>query len=611
METRVTHPFFYDDPTKLAPARVVKEDLGDGIFVLRSPEALQPYDRCVGEWLERWAQRTPDALAFAERDADDAWRRLTWGEARTQVGALAQGLLDLQLPEGAPVVILSDNSVDHLLLMLAALHIGRPVCTVSSAYCRLAKVYDKVHGILAALRPGLLYAGDAKTYAPAMTSAGLGVPLVFSEGAETVRGALSFAELGARQETGAVLTAFEKVAPDDVAKYLLTSGSTGVPKVVVNTHRMLCANQQMIAQAWRFLDQEKPVLLDWLPWSHTFGGNHNLNLVLRNGGTLYIDEGRPAPGLIDKTVRNLREVRPNLYFNVPRGFEMLVPALEADEALARDFFAPLRMAFYAAAALPQACWERLEALARKVRDEPVWFTTSWGCTETAPAVTSAHFKLDRAGCLGLPLPGVELKFVPNGPKLELRVKGVSVFPHYRDAPELTAQAFDADGFYRIGDAGHLLDPHDAQKGIAFNGRVSEDFKLTTGTWVSVGTLRLKLVSALAPLALDAVITGHDRDEVGALVFVNPAVAREWEPERVRDHVRQALRALRAEGGGSSQTPTRVLLLAEPPSAEAGEITDKGYVNQRRVLELRPAEVAALYGEADDARVVLARTPVAA
>jgi feruloyl-CoA synthase len=242
--------------------------------------------------------------------------------------------------------------------------------------------------------------------------------------------------------------------------------------VVINTHRMLCANQQMIAQVWRFLQDERPVLLEWLPWSHTFGGNHNLNLVLRNGGALYIDEGRPAPGLIDRTVRNLREVRPNLYFNVPRGFEMLTPLLEHDEILARDFFENLRMAFYAGAALPQACWERLEALARKVRNEPVWFTTSWGSTETAPAVTSAHFKLDRAGCLGLPLPGVALKFVPNGAKLELRVKGINVFPGYRDEPGLTAKAFDEEGFYCIGDAGYLLDPADPAKGIAFNGRVS-------------------------------------------------------------------------------------------------------------------------------------------
>lgn len=592
----------FDDPSRLAPPSVVQEDLGGGAFVLRSPEVLQPYARCVGEWIERWSVETPGAVAVAERDATgEGWRRLTWRELREQVGRLAQGLLDLDLPPEAPVVILSDNSVDHLLLMLAGMHIGRAVCTVSSAYCRLAKEYSKIHGILRTLRPALLYASDAKVYGPAMASAGLEVPMVFSQGAELVPGALSFEALQARPERAAVLDAFYAITPDTTAKLLLTSGSTGVPKVVINTHRMLCANQQMIAQVWRFLQDERPVLLEWLPWSHTFGGNHNLNLVLRNGGTLYIDEGRPAPGLIDRTVRNLREVRPNLYFNVPRGFEMLTPLLEHDEVLARDFFENLRMAFYAGAALPQACWERLEALARKVRNEPVWFTTSWGSTETAPAVTSAHFKLDRAGCLGLPLPGVALKFVPNGAKLELRVKGINVFPGYRDEPALTAKAFDEEGFYCIGDAGYLLDPVDPAKGIAFNGRVSEDFKLTTGTWVSVGTVRLRLVSALTPVALDAVITGHDRDEMGALLFLNPAVAQDWSEERLRAHIAQALESLNREGGGSSHAPTRVLLLSEPPSADAGEITDKGYVNQRCVLERRRAEVQALYAE--DPRVI--------
>jgi len=596
---------FFDNPAMLAPARVLKEDLGGGAFVLRSPEPLQAYDRCVGEWLERWALQTPQGLAFAERDSQGAWRRLTWLQARQQVGALAQALLDLQLPPQAPVVILSDNSVDHLLLMLAALHIGQPVCTVSSAYCRLAKEYSKIHGILAALRPGLLYAADAKVYGPAMTTAGLDVPLVYSQGAEAVPGALAFSSLLDRVESQAVMDAYLAVQPDDHAKYLLTSGSTGVPKVVINTHRMLCANQQMIAQVWRFLEQEKPVLLDWLPWSHTFGGNHNLNLVLRNGGTLYIDEGRPAPGLIDKTVRNLREVKPNLYFNVPRGFEMLVDQLEQDEVLARDFFQNLRMAFYAAAALPQECWERLETLAKKVRNEPVWFTTSWGSTETAPAVTTAHFKLDRAGCLGLPLPGVALKFVPNGHKLELRVKGVSIFPGYRDAPELTAKAFDDEGYYSMGDAGYLLDPAQPEGGVAFNGRVTEDFKLTTGTWVSVGPLRLRLVSALSPLALDAVITGHDRDEIGALVFLNPVAVASMAPAQVRERVQVALSALRAEGAGSSQTPARVCLLDTPPSVDAGEITDKGYINQRQVLERRAELVQALYAEPLDPRVILA------
>ena len=325
--------------------------------------------------------------------------------------------------------------------------------------------------------------------------------------------------------------------------------------------------------------------------------------MLRNGGTLVIDEGRPAPGLIEKSVRNLCEVQPTIYFNVPRGLDMLLPFLEADESLARSFFARLRVVFYAGAALPQASWDRLQALALRVRGEPVWLTTSWGSTETSPAVTSAHWKLDRAGVIGLPMPGLELKLVPNGEKLEMRVRGVSVFPGYRDAPQLTAQAFDAEGYYCIGDAGYLLDEARPELGVVFNGRVAEDFKLTTGTWVSVGTLRVRVVSALAPLAQDVVVTGHDRDEVGVLIFPTPQ-AQALPAAELAQRIAAALHALKAEGGGSSQTPARALVLSEPPSPDAGEITDKGYINQAAVLRHRAASVAALYAAGDG--VVLAR-----
>jgi feruloyl-CoA synthase len=527
---------------------------------------------------------------------------VSYGELRRAIGAIAQGLLDLGLPQGAPVVVLSDNSVDHALLMLAAMHVGRPVCSVSSAYCRLTRDYTKVHEILRALRPALVYAADATVYGPALSSADIDAVRVYGSGAESQPDAMTFEQLCAGAEGPAVMKAFAAVTPDDHAKYLLTSGSTAQPKVVVNTHRMLCANQQMLAQVWRFLEHEKPVVLDWLPWSHTFGGNHNLNMVLRNGGSLYIDEGRPAPGLVEKSVRNLREVRPTLYFNVPRGMDMLLPFLEQDEALARGFFARLRMVFYAGAALPQATWERLEAVARRVREEPVWFTTSWGSTETSPAVTSAHWRIDRAGVIGLPLPGIELKFVPNATKLEMRVRGVTVFPGYRDAPHLTAQAFDEEGFYKIGDAGLLLDPAQPTRGVVFDGRVAEDFKLGSGTWVSVGTLRVKLISELAPLAQDAVITGHERDEIGALIFPTPQ-ARELPPQELAERVRAVLNAMRS--AGSSQCPARVMFLSEPPNADAGEITDKGYINQRVTLVRRAADVQALHAEAPDARVIVA------
>jgi len=593
---------FFDDPRFLAPPRVLSSRGTDGSIVLRSPEPLQPHERCIGDWLERWSEDTPHVVALAERRADGTWRELSYGALRKSVGSVAQALLDLGLPRDRPVVVLSDNSIDHAVLMLAAMHVGIPVCTVSSAYSRLAKDDTKIRGILDTLGPSLVYASDATVYGRAAAAAPSGTVIAFSAGAEKHAGAMVFATIAETAETPAVMRAFEAIRPDDTAKYLLTSGSTGHPKVVVNTHRMLCANQQMIAQTWRFVETEKPLVLDWLPWSHTFGGNHNLNLVLRNGGTLWIDDGRPAPGLVERSVRNLRDVQPTLYFNVPRGMDMLLPFLESDPAFAQVFFSRLRMVFYAGAALPQATWERMEAVARQVRDEPVWFTTSWGSTETSPAVTTAHWKLDRAGVIGLPLPGMELKLVPNGEKLEMRVRGVSVFPGYRNAPELTAQAFDEDGYYRIGDAGLLLDEERPERGVVFNGRVAEDFKLATGTWVSVGTLRVKLVSALAPYAQDVVVTGHDRDEVGALVFPS-AQGREAPADTVAAHIREALRAMAGEGGGSSQCPRRALVLAEPLDPDAGEITDKGYVNQGAVLRRRQADVDALYAQPPDPRVI--------
>ncbi|MEJ1171610.1 feruloyl-CoA synthase [Variovorax sp. CCNWLW235] len=591
----MTDDDFLLDESQIAPPRTVRIDFDDGSFALRSPMALKPYARCIGEWIERWARETPDALAFAERDeSGEGWRRLDYRALRKAVGAVAQALLDLKLPAGKPIAILSDNAIDHVVLMLATMHIGRTACSLSSAYSRMAKDPSRLHGMLQALKPALIYASDAKVYGGALAGCGVEAVAVFSRNAGAYDGALPFAQLLEASETPAVMQAYEAVLPDTHAKYLLTSGSTGKPKVVINTHRMLCANQQMMAQTWRFLTQEKPVLVDWLPWSHTFGANHNLNMVLCHGGALYIDEGRPAPGLIEKTVRNLREVKPTLLFNVPRGFDMLLPFLEADDALAAEVFSRLRLAFYAAAALAPSTWQRLEAVAKRVRPErPLWLTTSWGATETSPAITSAHWKLDGAGCIGAPLPGLELKFVPNGQKLEMRVKGVSVFPGYRHAPRETAEAFDEEGYYRIGDAGYLADTGRPERGVVFNGRVAEDFKLSSGTWVSVGTLRVKLVSMLAPHAQDVVLTGHDGDEIGMLVFAAPQAA----PQALAARIADVLRTLRDEGAGSSQCPTRALVLTEPPSLDAGEITDKGYINQRAVLTRRAADVARLHAGA--------------
>jgi feruloyl-CoA synthase len=587
------------DETLVAPPSTVRLDLDDGSFVLRSRIGLRPYARCVGEWIERWARETPGALAFAERDeTGSGWRTLDYGELRRVIGAVGQALLDLKLPAGRPIVILSDNSIDHAVLMLAALHVGRTVCSLSSAYSRTAKDYARLHSCLERLEPALIYASDARQYGPALAGCVAQALQVFSKDAGAIPNAIEFESLTQVSETPAVARAFDAILPDDHAKYLLTSGSTGRPKVVINTHRMLCANQQMMAQTWRFLSTEKPVIVDWLPWSHTFGANHNFNMVLCHGGALYIDDGRPVPGLIEKTLRNLREVRPTLMFNVPRGYEMLLPSLEADNALATDVLSRLRLAFYAAAALPASTWDRLVAVTRRARPErPLWLTTSWGATETSPAVTSAHWQLDRAGCIGGPLPGMELKFVPNGEKLEMRVKGVTVFPGYRDDPRATAEAFDQEGYYRIADAGYLADPLRPERGVMFNGRVAEDFKLTSGTWVSVGMLRVELVSRLAPLALDIVLAGHDRHEVGMLVFPSAHAASLSRGEWVRE-LRRIMEELRDAGAGSSQRPCRALVLDAPPDPEAGEITDKGYINQRAVLTQRAAEVERLYASSD-------------
>ena len=594
---------FFDNPGMLAPPRVTRIDLSRGGFILACSDPLEEVTRCIGDWLEYWAARTPNALFLAERDAEGEWVRMTYAEVREQVGKLAQGLLDLGIGPTAPVVCLSDNSLDQALLTLATMHIGRPFATVSSAYSRLAKDYSKVATILQELAPGVVYAGDGAVYASAIRASAVSCPVILSTNAYQLDGSLSLAELMRTRETPAVMAEFAKITPETHAKYLLTSGSTGRPKIAINTHRMLCANQKQIQQSWPFLKDEKPVIVSWLPWSHTFGANHNFNLVLCNGGSFYIDEGRPVPGLMEKSVRNLREVQPNLYFNVPRGFDALIAFLEQDESFARDFFGRLRAVFYAAAALPQSTWDRLEKSAQKVHGEKVWFTSAWGATESSPLLTNVHWRLDGPGCIGLPVAGTSIKFLPNGDKLEMRVKGPQVFPGYLNNPEKTAEAFDEDGYYKIGDAGLLIDPARPEKGIAFNGRVAEDFKLTTGTWVSVGTLRVRAVTAFAPFAQDVVVTGHDRDEVGLLVFPTPA-AKDVPTEQLHAHVREGLRKLKAEGGGgSSQSPTRAMLLDEPPSMDAGEITDKGYINQRAVLARRADDVLSLHTSPKLDRVV--------
>jgi feruloyl-CoA synthase len=567
---------------RFAPAKVELEKRADGTMLLRSPQKLGPYARRVTDWLVQWSDRAPDRVFLAERTSSGSWRKLTYRESYGAVRRIAQALLDRGLGPQRPVAILSDNGVDHALLSLGAMHVGIPVAPVSPAYSLMSKDFGKLKYIFDLVKPGLVYAADPQKFAAALAAVGAKSTPV-AEMLETNPGSTQERE-------------FSKVSGETVAKILFTSGSTGIPKGVVNTHRMLCANQQMLAQAWPFVEDRPPVVVDWLPWNHTFGGNHNFNLVLRNGGTIYVDGGKPVPGLVETTVRNLKEVAPTMYFNVPRGYDLLLPFLEKDAELRRNFFRSLDMAFYAAAALPQNLWDRLARLAKEEkRGRDFAMLSAWGSTETSPLATSVHFHMERPGVIGLPVAGCELKLVPSGGKLEVRVRGVNVTPGYYKRPDLTKTAFDEEGFYRIGDAAKLADPSDPSKGIVFDGRVAEDFKLSTGTWVNVGVVRVKLIAAADPIIQDAVITGHDRDEIGALVFLSPAAK---EPEAARQRIREALKKLAAEGGTSTH-PTRALIMTEPPSIDANEITDKGYMNQRAVLERRAALVEKLYAGGAD------------
>jgi feruloyl-CoA synthase len=601
-----------------APAAVDVTALREGGYLLRSPQPLGPFSRCVGEWLEHWARESPERNFLAERAPDGQWRRVSYAQALGAARAIGQALLDRKLGVERPVAILSDNSVDHALLALGAMHVGVPVSPISAAYSLISRDHAKLKYILELLTPGLVFVQDGAKFGAALRAVDLkGAELVVAANPPEELAATAFAKLLATEPGKGVDEAHGEVGHDTIAKILFTSGSTGLPKGVINTQRMLCSNQQGIAQLWPFLSERPPVILDWLPWSHTFGANHNFNMMLRHGGTIYIDSGKPAPGLIEQTVANLREISPTFYFNVPRGYDMLLPFLESDDALRAKFFRRLELMFYAAAALPQNLWERLEEVSIKARGERVTMISAWGSTETAPAVTSVHFPIERAGVVGLPLPGVTLKMVPNAGKLELRVKGPNVTPGYFKNEELTRAAFDAEGFYCIGDAGRFADANDPAKGIEFDGRIAEDFKLTSGTWVHVGGLRVRAVAAGAPVIQDCVVTGHDRDEIGLLVFPNPAGCRSLCPDapadvtisaliqrpEVRARLRDALARLAQEGTGSSTCPRRALLMEEPPSIDANEITDKGYINQRAVLMCRAALVTKLHESDPDPDVV--------
>ena len=601
-------------PIAYARPRIVCEAGGDGALRCRSSEPLAPHDPSLARLFHAAVGRNPAGLFLAERDGG-GWRKLTYAAARPLVDALAQSLIERGLSAERPVMILSANGIDHALLTLAGHTAGIPVAPISVAYSLQSQDHAKLKHIAALLTPGLLYVADTGPFAKALAALGLKAEIVASRNGANMEGVTAFDKLAQGHPGPASDKAAAAIGADTIAKFLFTSGSTSLPKGVINTHGMLTANQQQLAQIWPFLDEAPLVLLDWLPWNHTFGANHNFNLVLRHAGTLYIDGGKPVPGLIDETVRNLGEVSPTVYFNVPAGYAALLPFLERDEALARSFFRTLRLIFYAGAALPQDLWERLEAVSQRATGERVPMTSSWGTTETSPLSTAAHFMIERAGPIGVPVPGVELKLVPVSDKLEVRVRGPHVTPGYWKRPDLTRAAFDEDGFYKPGDAVRFADPSEPAKGIVFDGRLAEDFKLATGTWVAVGTLRVAALAAASPVLQDAIIAGENREWIGMLAWLNAAGCRKLIgceaplPElarhpAVRAHVGRAIARWNADHGGSSQRIVRVLLLADAPSIDANEITDKGYINQRLALERRKADVERLFAPASDDDVLV-------
>jgi feruloyl-CoA synthase len=583
---------------------------GRGRWRAASPHPLRSHPTALTDRLAHWAEQAPDRTFLAVRGDDGGWRRLTYAAAFEATRRVAQALLDRRLAAERPVVILSGNAIEHALVALASMHVGIPYAPVAPSYSLLSNDHHLLRLVVSTMEPGLIFADHGPDFARAITSlrCSSDVEIVTCRPAESLR-STSFVELASGVATSAVEDAHRRVEPGSVAKVLFTSGSTGAPKGVINTQRMLCANQEQIRTVMAFLSDEPPVLCDWLPWNHTFGGNHNFGLTLFNGGTLHIDTGKPTPAAFATTLVNLREIATTAYFNVPVGFELLLPALRSDRELRRVFFSRLRMLFYAAAGLRQEIVDAFEWLAVEGCGERIPWVTGLGCTETAPfAMCTGPMPEPVAGRIGGPVPGVELKLEPVGGLFEARVRGPNVTPGYWRNPALTRAAFDEEGFYAMGDAIEPVDPANLARGFVFRGRIAEDFKLATGTWVRVGPLRATLLAHFGDLVHDVVIAGHDRADVRLLVFPNLATCRRLsgappdapareclEHAAARERFTAALASFAATQGGSSTRVAHAILLEQPPSLDAAEITDKGSINQKAVLQHRRTLVDQLYG----------------
>ena len=603
---------------RLGEASVEVEHRADGTTLVRSGRPLPPYASKVSEPLERWAREAPDRLFFAKRGPDGAWREFTYAVTLAKVRSLAAALIERGLSAERPVLVLSGNDLEHLLLNLACFYAGVPIVPVSPSYALLSTDFGKLKHIVAQTTPGLVFASDGAAFGKALEAA---IPSD-AEIAVTVnplphRPVTLFEDLlstTAGPETDAANAA---VGPDTIAKFLFTSGSTGLPKGVINTHRMICSNQAMILASFPFLGDEPPVIVDWLPWNHTFGGNHNIGIVLFNGGTYYIDDGKPTPNGIAETVRNLREISPTVYFNVPKGFEELVPHFRREPKLREKFFSRLKMLFFAGAGMPQHVWDDLDSLALQTCGERIVIMSGLGATESGPSALFCTKEMARSsGAIGLPVPGVEMKLAPVDGKLEARLKGPSITQGYWRQPDTTAASFDEEGYYKLGDAVRFADPDEPLKGFFFDGRISEDFKLSTGTWVRVGMLRASLLAVFGGSVKDVVIAGHEQDDIAILIFpdfealraLSPDLAAA-SPEEIVSHgatralFREKLKEAAAASTGSSNRVERAILLVEPPSIDGHEITDKGSINQRAVLARRAALVKELYSGTPSPRVL--------
>jgi len=605
----------------LLPSETILETGPDGTQYARSPFPLGPYPTKLTERLDHWAAEAPDRTFLARRDAGGAWVHLSYGDMLRRTRAIAQSLIDRRLSSDRPVVILSGNSLEHALLGLAAMYAGIMYTPLAPAYALLARDYTTLRVLWQALRPGLVFAAEGALFERALTHVAADAEIVTCTPPAQLK-ATPFSALEAVRATAAVDEAHGRVGPDTVAKVLYTSGSTGRPKGVINTQRMLCANQAMLLRVMPLLGEEPPVLCDWLPWNHTFGGNHNVGITLYNGGTLYIDDGKPVPGAFDTTLANLREIAATAYFNVPRGYDLLAPQLRRDPAFRAHFFSRLRLLFCAAAALRQHIADDIQSMAVDAHGRRIPLVTGLGATESAPFALCAGDSDFSGGRIGVPAPGVELKLGRVGAQLEARLRGPNITPGYWRDEALTAAAFDEDGFYRMGDALAFVDPEKPSEGFTFEGRLSEDFKLSSGTFVRVGPLRQRLLAHLGDLAQEVVIAGPDRDEVTALVFPSLAGCRALcgapgEPmpmsavvadRRVQDAFRVRLDEFGRRNPGHSTRIVAAVLLVEPASIDAQEATDKGSVNQKAVLANRAHLVEQLYGGAGDAVIVRASDP---